>query len=174
MLFEFRTCEFEMDHEAYMRFLLEHNSELNLPYKFNMKLSFTASPLFLGKTMLVFSEEPYEIVGAAGFVYGTGANGHEDRHVCQVEVAFIRDDYRRTRLFAQSLRELVELIRRDNPEVDTFQFWIPAADASLQRLAAKLGALPGATLSPVNEMTLCKVPFIELESYSRRIHTACS
>jgi hypothetical protein len=172
MDFIFRTCELEMDYEAYMKFLFEHDSELNLPYKFNMKLSFMASPLFLGKAMLVFSEEPYVMVGAVGYVYGTGANDHQDRHVCQVEVAFIREDYRRTRLFAQGLRELVKLIRRDNPEADTFQFWIPAADASLQRLFAKLGALPGATLSPVNEMTLCKVPFTALESYSRRIHTA--
>ena len=155
-----------------MRFLLEHDSELNLPYKFGMKLSFVASPLFLGKAMLVFSEESYEVIGAAGYVYGTGANDHQDRHVCQVEVAFIREDYRRTRLFAQSMRELVNLIRKDNPEVDTLQFWIPAADASLRRLFAKLGALPGATLSPVNEMMLCKVPYTAIESYSRRFHTA--
>src|SRR6478752_5186562 len=103
MSFEFRVSEFEMDHEAYMDFLLRHHDELNLPYTFSMKLSFISSPLFLGKAMLIISEESYDMVGAAGFGYGTGPGDYEDQHICQIEVAFIEKELRSTSLFIQGL-----------------------------------------------------------------------
>ena len=170
MGFEFRPCEFEMDYEAYMRFLLQHDSELNLPYAFGMKFSFIGSPLFLGKAMLVFAEEPYEVVGAAGFVYGTGAHGYEDREVCQVEVACIRPEYRSVTLFRDGLKALVDLIRASNPDVQRLQFWTKADHGRLDRLFAKFGALPGATRSDVNDLTCYVVPFPALEQYCRRMY----
>ncbi len=72
MEFMFRPCELEMDDELYIQFLLEHHNNLNLPYEFAVKLSFLSSPLIAGKAMLILREEPYEVVGAAGFVFGTG------------------------------------------------------------------------------------------------------
>jgi hypothetical protein len=169
MSFEFRVSEFEMDHEAYMNFLLQHHHELNLPYTFGMKLSFISSPLFLGKAMLIISEESYDVVGAAGFGYGTGPGDYEDQHICQIEVAFIEKELRSTTLFAQGLRALVHTIKAGNPDIRQVQFWTSAAEDGLDRLFAKFLTLPGSTKSIVNTLALYTVPFHELEAYCHRL-----
>lgn len=168
MPFLFRPCELEMNYKSYMEFLLQHHAELNLPYSFAMKLSFVGSPLIFGKAMLAYEEESYETVGAAGFVYGTGANEYEDRHVCQVEVAFIRTEYRRTSLFTLGLQSLIDLIKEGNPEVELVQFWAAADRTDTDKLFSRFGDLPGSTRSIVNDMAFYTVPFRELEAYCRR------
>lgn len=169
MPFEFRISNFEMDHEAYMDFLIRHHDELNLPYPFAMKLSFISSPLFLGKAMLVIDEVSYRMVGAAGFGYGTGPGNYEDRHICQVEVAFIEEHLRCTSLFAQGLRALVDAIQSDNPDVRQVQFWTSTTEDRLNRLFAKFLALPGSARTVVNSLALFTVPFDELEAYCSRL-----
>ncbi|WP_409343597.1 hypothetical protein [Paenibacillus sp. MBLB4367] len=176
MFFEFRPCTLEMDYDAYIKFLLRHHDELNLPYKFAMKLSFLGSPLLLGKAVLAISEEPYEIVGAAGFVYGTGANDYEDTHICQVEVAFIRKEYRRTSLFIRGLRALLDEMKAGNPDVEKIQFWTSASadKEELGTLLSKISALPGSTKSIVNRLSFYTISFHELESYCHRFKTISS
>ncbi|MDF2714046.1 MAG: hypothetical protein K0R28_971 [Paenibacillus sp.] len=168
MFFQFRPCNMEMDHKAYIRFLLQHHDGLNLPYPFAMKLGFISSPLLFGKGLLVFDEEPYEIVAAAGFVYGTGAEEYKDRHICQVEVAFIREEYRRTSLFLRGLQRLVEEMKTGNPDVEQVQFWTPSGQDHLEKLLSKLTELPGSTRTIVNDLAFYTVPFRELESYCHR------
>ncbi|TDF97059.1 hypothetical protein [Paenibacillus piri] len=163
-----------MDHEAYMDFLLRHHDELNLPYPFAMKLSFISSPLFLGKAMLVISEESYQMVGAAGFGYGTGPGDYEDRHICQIEVAFVEEGLRRTSLFVKGLHALVNAIKAGNPDVRQVQFWASAAEERLERLFARFLALPGSTKSIVNNLALFTVPFHELEAYCNRLRRSTS
>ncbi|MCS7459810.1 hypothetical protein N0M98_06610 [Paenibacillus doosanensis] len=161
-----------MDFEAYVKYLLQRHDELNLPYSFAVKLGFLGSPLIFGKAMLIWNEEPYELAGAAGFVYGTGANQYEDRHICQIEVAFIDKAYRGTTLFLRGLQELLRLIRSDNPEAVQVQFWVPAGDTGLAGLLSKFGRLPGSTQSVVNELVLYTVVMDELETYCRRFGAA--
>jgi hypothetical protein len=169
MAFDYRIIELEMDSESYMAFLLEHQNELNLPYSFAMKLSFIASPLVLGKALIVFNDEPYEIIGAAGFVYGTGAHDYEDQHICQVEVAFIQKAYRSTFVFAQGLRELVQAIKADNEAVQQVQFWTSVDQPELDRLLGRFTLLPHAKKTIVNNMAFYTIPFDELESYCNRL-----
>jgi hypothetical protein len=169
MSFEFHPCKLEMDYEAYMKYLLQHHDELNLPYSFATKLSFIGGPLIFGKAMLVIHEETFEFVGAASFVYGTGANQYEDRHICQIEVAFIQKDCRRTSLFVQGMQAMVDLIKEDNPSVTQIQFWASADHEELNHLFAKFSALPGSTRSIVNGLALYTVPFQQFETYCLRL-----
>ncbi|WP_051236083.1 hypothetical protein [Paenibacillus pinihumi] len=164
MEFMFRPCELEMDDELYIQFLLEHHNNLNLPYEFAVKLSFLSSPLIAGKAMLILREEPYEVVGAAGFVFGTGPNQYEDKHVCQIETVFIRQEYRGTTLFLQGMRALAGLMKQENPAVSQVQFWAPAEIPELERLFTKFTALPGASRSIVNGLALYQAPFAQLEA----------
>jgi hypothetical protein len=172
MLLEFRTCELEMDHEAYMKYLLQHYQELGLTYSFSLSLSFLGSPLLFGKAMLIFNEESYQIVGAAGYVYGTGANAYKDQHVCQIEIAFIQREYRCTALFLQGLQALTELIRTDNPKVEQVQFWASTDHVELKRIFSKFSALPGSTQSIVNQLTLYTVELRQLDMYCQRLRRA--
>lgn len=160
-----------MDHEAYMDFLLRHHDELNLPYSFAMKLSFLSSPLFLGKVLLAIHEDSYQMVGAAGYGYGTGPEDYMDKHVCQIEVAFIESGHRSTLLFIQGLQALLNAIKEGNPDVRQVQFWTSAIQEGYERLFAKFLALPGSTKSIVNNLALYTVPFHELELYCNRLRS---
>ncbi|MDQ1912526.1 hypothetical protein RAC89_19220 [Paenibacillus sp. GD4] len=151
-----------------MKFLLRHFADLNLPYAFAVKLSFVSSPLIFGKAMLILSDDDYDVVGAAGFVYGTGANSYEDRHICQVEVAYLRPEYRRTTLFMQGLLTLLGEIKAGSPEVEKVQFWVAEGQSEEERLFSKFTALPGSERHIVNGLVCHQIPFRELEDYCSR------
>ncbi|MFC4597750.1 hypothetical protein [Cohnella hongkongensis] len=151
-----------------MKFVLENHRDLNLPYPFHVKLSFAGSPLLLGKAMLVIDEESYEMVGAAGFVFGTGANDHQDRSVCQAELAFLHPKHRGTPLFVRGLQALLDAAREDNPEVEWFQFWAPCEQKELTGLFAKFAELPEASSETVNGVTRYRIPFEPLSAYARQ------
>lgn len=168
MGFEVRSCDFEMDFEAYIRFLLRHHAELNMPYPFSMKLAFIGSPLQFGKAMLIFEEETHDIVGAAGIVYGTGACDYEDRHICQVEIAFIQEQFRSKLLFARAMKTLIDIMKKSNPDVKQIQFWASADNRELQPLISRWSTLPGYEESVVNNLKFYKIPFDELDAYCQR------
>lgn len=169
MSFLYRPCRMEMDHEAYANFLIEHQQELNLPYPFAIKLSFLSSPLLFGQGLLIFEEESFEVIGAAGFVCGTGANNYEDRHICQVEVAYLLPVYRRTPLFARSLHAFVTLMKEEEPGVDQVQFWASTGETEYRRLFSKFLALPEASTLQEGSLTCYRIPFSALEAYSQRL-----
>jgi hypothetical protein len=168
MSFESRPCELEMDFKTYMKFLVGHQDDLGLPYGFAVKLSFLSAPLIYGRSMLIFQDEPYRVVGAAGFVYGTGPNDYEDRHICQVEVVYIEPEFRSTTLFARLLRDLAKLMKDGNPDVSTVQFWTSAEDRRLEGILSKLHALPGSGCTVVDRLALHTVSYHELAAYSNR------
>lgn len=168
MAYEIRSCEFELDFELYIQFLLQNHDKLNLPYPFGMKLSFLSSPLILGNAMLIYQEETHEIIGAAGFVYGTSANEYEDRSICQVEIAFIRNEYRRTAVFARSMQFLVNLMKAGNPEVEQVQFWTVTGHDELDKLLSRFNALPGSSQSSGDNLTFYTMPYRELETYCHK------
>ncbi|WP_166238510.1 hypothetical protein [Paenibacillus turpanensis] len=151
-----------------MKFLLRHHAELNLPYPFAVKLSFLSSPLLFGKAMLILSEEDYDLVGAVGFVYGTGANAYEDRHICQVEVFYLRPEHRRQTLFVQVLLALLVRIKEGCKEVERVQFWVKEDQAEGNRLFSKCILLPGSERHFVNDLVCYQIPFRELENYCLR------
>ena len=165
MSYEFRICDLEMDHKSYVKFLLSHHDELNLPYPFAMKLSFLSSPLLFGKAMYIIHDDPYEIVGVAGFVYGTGANEYRDRELCQIEVAFLKKEYRTPLLFIQGLQYFISKVKEGNPDVKTVQFWVAEEDLYLKRLISKFLALPGSNKAIVNNLALYTIVFEEFEQY---------
>lgn len=171
MLFLFRPCELEMDHKAYTRFLIKHHAELNLPYPFPMKLSFISSPLMFGQAMLVIEQDDYELVGAAGFVYGTGEDGYEDRRTVQVEVAYLLKPYRNGRLFARLLRVMLDAMKAAEPNVERVQFWASVREPAQARLFEKFLALPGSAVQTAeNGLRLYQMNFGELDQLSRRLN----
>ncbi len=169
MPYLFRPCFFEMDFKAYTRFLIERHHELQLPYSFPMKLSFISSPLMYGKAMLVFDQDDYVPVGAAGFVFGTGADGYENREVVQLEVLYVEKSCRRGRMLFRFLQALVDMMKTEEPNVRRVQFWAVAREPELIRLFSKFLELPGsASHTAENGLTLYQAEFSELEAYCRR------
>ncbi|THF72708.1 hypothetical protein [Cohnella fermenti] len=158
----------EPDHAAYVKFLIRHHDELNLPYSFPVKLSFFSSPLMFGQAILILEEDSYEIVGAAGYVLGTGAGEYEDRHICQIEAAYLREPYRGTTMFVRALRALLESVRSLNPDVRVVQFWTPADLGSVEALWSRWSRLPGAETRREGSLAFYSVPLAELERFCER------
>ncbi|MCI3918857.1 hypothetical protein MO973_01250 [Paenibacillus sp. TRM 82003] len=162
-----------MDFKAYTHYLIERHSDLQLPYSFPMKLSFISSPLMYGKAMLVVDEDEYVPVGAAGFVFGTGADGYVNREVIQLEVLYVEKEYRRGRLLLRFLQALVDNMKAEEPNVRHVQFWAAAREPEQIRLFAKILALPGSrSHTAENGLTLYQADYSELEAYFRRFSSA--
>ncbi|RXZ83258.1 hypothetical protein EBB07_08010 [Paenibacillaceae bacterium] len=139
MGFYFQVCRTEPYMENYITFVLEHYRELNLPYAFSVSLSFLASPaLTEGSAFLCFNEDD-EIVGAFGYIRGTAEHQYEDTHVGQIQIAYLDERYRRSRLFAESLQYLVQHNANQLHPVQTFKFWVPSK-LELHRLFSKLAS----------------------------------
>ncbi|MNQ81599.1 hypothetical protein D3C85_966270 [compost metagenome] len=153
-----------------MKFLLRHNEDLNLSYSFATKLSFISIPLLFGKAMLILSEEDYVIVGAVGFVYGTGLNGYEDRNICQIEIAYLVKENRCTTLFVQGLLSLLDVIKAGSPNVEKVQFWVTGDRSESDRLFSKFSALPGSEQLHVNGQVCHQIQFRELDDYCRKFN----
>lgn len=169
MQVSFRPCVFEKDQDAYIRFLIERHNELGLPYPFAMNFSFFASPLLFGGAMLAIDPQRQRTIGAAGFVLGTGAQQYEDRQVCQIEVAFLLEEYRGTYVFPRFLRALVDLMRTSEPDVRQVQFWADTRQTKRKRLYDKLLVVPGSTVQRAeNGLSLYQTPYAPLEAFLNR------
>ncbi|MEK3883308.1 hypothetical protein [Paenibacillus sp. PL2-23] len=165
-----RPCELEMDHSAYMKFLLSNYDQLRSPYSFPMTLSFIASPLILGQAWLIFSEEEYECVGAFSVVFGTGERNYEDREICQLSVAYLQPEVRRTPLFARTMHLLLQRLEHLNPEIKELHVWT-ARNSDEQRLLTKLSRLDGATRRATDgDLELYALPFHSLKMYSQSLN----
>lgn len=165
--FIFRHCELDMDHASYLRYLISRHDKLNLPYSFAIKLSFLASPLVLGKAMLIHCEDTYRTIGACGFAYGTGPGEYEDRENCQIEIFYIEEDRRTPGLLLAAAIELMALIRAGNPDVKNVQFWVPAKPGANDTLLGRIARLPSASRTVVDALALYKLPIDELEDWVR-------
>lgn len=138
MSYYFVRCSTVMHEQQYVEFLLEHYQDLNLPYSFPVSLSFIASPLFTaeGGCFLCFNEEN-EVIGALGYIHGTGENQYEDTDIIQIQIIYFLEEHRKTTLFLQTLQFLIQHIVQSGKEVKEFRFWTPAND-KLHRLLSKI------------------------------------
>src|SRR5690606_21802189 len=98
------TCD-ENDQlwEEYLLFLMRHYEELGLPYDFEMTLSFIGNPMWEGNALIAREQMTETVLGAIGFVFGTGADQFEDKDICQVEIVYIDKVWRRSPLFLRML-----------------------------------------------------------------------
>jgi len=128
MSYYFSICSTYMYQHRYIDFLMENYSELKLPYDFPVTLGYLASPLLMeGGAFLCFDEQD-ELVGALGYIRGTGEKDYNDQHVIQIQVAYIVEKHRGTRLFKEGMAFLVQHMEEDSAlkglqPVEELRFW---------------------------------------------------
>ncbi|PWW03256.1 hypothetical protein DFQ01_107153 [Paenibacillus cellulosilyticus] len=133
----FYICASEMYQRKYMDFLLNNYEDLRLPYSFPVAFRFIASPVLLGHECFLCVDDEGEAVGAFSYIHGTGEGNYEDRHVVQLQVAYLTQSYRRrTALFLLGLHTLAEHLSGLNEEVTELVFWT-GTDAYTGRLFGK-------------------------------------
>jgi hypothetical protein len=137
MSYYFTVCSTAMYQDIYIDFLLRHYEKLNLPYSFQVSLSYIASPIFMDKDCILLWDSKDEPVGALGFIYGTGEQDYKDKHIVQIQTFFLKEDFRSGRLFLQASQFFSQYLAQLNHAVTELRFWVPV-QPSLQRLCAKI------------------------------------
>lgn len=137
MNYYFAVCSTERYHQKYLEFLLEHYTQLNLPYSFPVSLSFIGSPVLLERQSFLCFNEEYEVIGALGYIHGTGENQYQDDHIVQIQTVFFVEEHRKTDMFIKGLQYLTQYIAQLNREVTELRFWTPTDDY-LRRLFVKI------------------------------------
>lgn len=132
----FSVCVTDMYLRKYMDFLLTHYEELRLPYPFPVAFGFIASPILMGRECFLCLDDEGDAIGAFGYIHGTGDGNYEDRHIVQLQVAFLAESYRRTKIFLQGLQELVKHMNGLKEEVTELVFWT-GTDTYAVRLFSK-------------------------------------
>ncbi|MFF2483840.1 hypothetical protein [Paenibacillus sp. NPDC058071] len=167
MDYYFAVCATDVYMRKYMDFLLENYTKLKLPYSFPVAFSYLASPVLLGReSFLCFNEED-EVVGAFGYIHGTGERNYEDMHVIQLQVAYMKEEHRCTRLFLEGLRYLSEFLEERDEGVKEIRFWT-GEDVYSNRLFSKFARQTARVESERGILCSYLVPVSDLREYLSR------
>ncbi|MFD0960249.1 hypothetical protein [Paenibacillus chungangensis] len=164
-------CATEMYMRNYMEFLLENYTELKLPYSFPVAFSYLASPVLLSRESFLCFDEEDEVVGAFGYIHGTGERNYENVHVIQLQVAYIKEGHRCTRLFLEGLRYLSEFLAERDEGVREIRFWA-GVDAYSERLFSKFARQTARIESERGILCGYVVTVPELRDYLARFQVA--
>ncbi|MDQ0171249.1 hypothetical protein [Paenibacillus tundrae] len=162
----FSVCSTYMYQHRYMDFLLANYKELNMPYPFPVTLSYISSPLLIHGGAILYFDDEDEPAGALGYIYGTGENDYEDRHVIQIQVAFLTEQNRGSRLFLEGLCFLIQhLAEQADAELpQEIHFWT-AKDVRKHRLFSKFAKQSENVEGEYGGMSGYKVSLAHLRTY---------
>ncbi|WP_400164408.1 hypothetical protein ACAF76_000515 [Brevibacillus sp. TJ4] len=163
----FSVCSTESYQQKYIVFLLENYEQLRLPYPFSVSLSFLASPILLEREAILALNEEEEPVAAFSYIYGTGENNYQDKDIVQVQIAFISEPYRNTRLFLRGLQFLIEYIESLDEPVKEFRFWAPADD-DCRTLFGKMATLSSSVDTVFGRIDEYRSSFAAWKDYAAR------
>lgn len=167
MSYYFQICATERYQELYISFLLEHYSELNLPYSFPVTLSYIASPVLMTEEAILCFDDNDEVAGALGYIYGTGEQQYQDKHIVQLQTIFLIDKHRGTRLFLEGLQYLTQYLAQLDREISELRFWAPAQDG-LRQLFGKLAERTASSDTSFGMLDEYRTPFTRLQQYGAR------
>lgn len=160
----FTVCCTERSQHYYIDFLLSRYEDLNLKYSFSSVLGYLSSPLLMAGTAVLCYDEKDTICGAFSYIHGTGENNYQDRHIIQIQAAYLDKAYRHSRWFVEGLRFLTEHLHDQEEEVTDIQFWAPGDDRS-RRLFSKFAIPLTAAGSPNRDMEGYQTTVEELRDY---------
>ncbi|GMK48783.1 hypothetical protein PghCCS26_59130 [Paenibacillus glycanilyticus] len=132
MFATFSVCATEACQRKYMDFLLANYEDLRLPYPFLVAFGFIASPILMGQECVLCLDGEGEVIGAFGYIHGTGEGNYEDRHVVQLQVALLSESYRCTRFFLEGLQMLARHLNELNGAVNELVFWTGMDDYAIR------------------------------------------
>lgn len=160
----FSVCATAMYQAKYLDFMLKHYDDLGMPYPFMVSFGFIASPVLMEKEAILCLDEENEVVGALGYIFGTGEKQYEDKQVVQMQAVYLDKAFRGTRLFLKGLQFLLHHLKHQPVSVTELVFWT-GQDPFMNRLAAKFASLESVTESEFGRLSAYRVPVPDLEAY---------
>lgn len=164
MGYYFSVCSTHMYQFNYIDFVLEHYRELNLPYAFPAALSYIASPLLMESEPILGFDDEDQVVGALGYIHGTGENNYADRHIVQLQAAYIVERHRRTGLFVQGLQFLLQHLALQEEKVEELRFWTENTPSN-RRLYTKFAKRFASADNDSGSLDAYRVSTSELQAY---------
>ncbi len=143
----FEICATETYQAKYLDYLLGHYADLGLPYPFTVALSYIASPVLIGNEAILAFNADDELVGAVGYIHGTGDHDYADTEIVQIQIVYIDETCRCTRLFLRGLQFLAQHLRDLDQHVAEIRFWT-AASSTHRSLFGKLAERASVTNHP--------------------------
>ncbi|MNZ99894.1 hypothetical protein D3C78_1192370 [compost metagenome] len=168
MSFYFSVCSTAKYQEKYISFLLKHYTELGLPYSFQETFSYIASPVMMEKEAILMFDQDDEVAGAIGYIHGTGDKDYEDSHVIQLQILFIIEKYRGSRLLLQAAQFLAQYIDQLREPVTELRYWIPAQENALVKLSGKLAAQADFHETERGAIAEYRIPFADWHAYAMK------
>ncbi|SFE77448.1 hypothetical protein SAMN05216378_4030 [Paenibacillus catalpae] len=136
MSYDFSVSATAVYQEKYIQFLLQNYEDLNQPYPFPVTLSYISSPLLMEGKAILCKNEDGETVGAMGYIHGTGEQDYEDTEVIQLQIVFLHQTRRGSRLLLRAAQFLAQHWDQVQQPPSEIRFWIPN-DPSLLRLCSR-------------------------------------
>ncbi|OUS76354.1 hypothetical protein B1748_11760 [Paenibacillus sp. MY03] len=168
MYYTFSVSASHMYHRKYLDFLLSHYEGLGMPYSFPVSFNFIASPLLMEDSRCILClDDDGEAVGALGYIRGTGEGDYEDRHILQLQVAYLVEKCRRTPVFLRGLQFLTEYLEEETEEVAELVFWTKQ-DAYLARLFGKFAERTSVSGTAAGDLYAYRVTLAQLKAYLGR------
>lgn len=140
MSINYKVCTSDEDYAQASLFLIKHRRDLHPSFLVIDMVELIYSYITEGN-LIVVTEEEGQVVGMAGYYYGTPELDYSDKHeVVFVDQAIITRSRRSTRVFLRGFQYLANQITQDHPEVHEFRFAALSDNTYLQRLYSKFAA----------------------------------
>lgn len=166
MPFEVMRISAFMYQQRYVEFLLEHYSELNLPYPFHISLGYISSPVLLNQEQFLALDDDNEVIGTISLIRGTAEHDYANREIVQIQTAYITRPYQSSTVFISLLQIMTQcLIYQEEPITDIV-FWT-GKDAYMEKLITRrFDVSPVQHHTIYGQLTEYRIPFNLLKQYS--------
>jgi hypothetical protein len=160
-------CKSDDETEKMIHFIMAHRKEINPSY--NVKTTFFSigTQLFCGDTFLVTNGQN-EVIGYVGFIYGTPEKQFQDTNKVRIEMVYIEEKYRCTRLFAKGFKQLVDHIELAGKGTTYIEFYAYKENETLCRLCSKFAKVESESKSHFGEEILYSTSIEDLKGYLRK------
>lgn len=138
MEYKIISCQNDDEYEQFARFFLEHRGEFLYPYSVKAAVHYISVSLRQGNILLAFNDRE-EAIGMLVFSLGTPDKDYEDKHIAYISFLLIRKDYRRSMLFMEGLKRVIEAVGQTGAE--EVRFKVNADNAYLRKLYGKFATV---------------------------------
>lgn len=170
MQFEVMRCSAFMYMQRYMEFILDNYSELNIPYPFNVSLSYLSSPILLDGEVFLALDDENEVIGAISYIYGTADQNYSNREVIQFQIAYLSKPYRTSSVFLLMLQLISQYLVYIEDSIEELRFW-SKPDLYLERIVNKrMDCAIKHYESIYGSLHEYRIPFAIFQQYTSQFH----
>ncbi|WP_420908699.1 GNAT family N-acetyltransferase [Brevibacillus humidisoli] len=162
------TCQNDAEYEKCIDFVLRHRRDCYPACRFGTVLAFLNGQLKFGELVVGFNERN-EVIAVVGYVYGTPEREFADKSRVRIETICIAEEHRKTRLFYNLLRHVIDHLSRAEVGVKEIEFYVPGNNPYFRKLFSKFSTLASTSKTNFGVEDLFVATMEDLTSYCERL-----